>query len=117
MNNIKEFQFPCEFVTKTSVKMGVARHTPVALGFLGRVRTFGSKVFTRNRNTVEFGSIRVFFDYRLRVLSTTCQMGNKVATFTEEQLEDYQDCTFFTRKEILRYIDVNLSRFRFPVHR
>ncbi|GFY69820.1 calcium and integrin-binding family member 3 [Trichonephila inaurata madagascariensis] len=28
-------------------------------------------------------------------------MGNKVATFTEEQLEDYQDCTFFTRKEIL----------------
>ncbi|XP_050481897.1 calcium and integrin-binding family member 3 isoform X1 [Bombus huntii] len=29
-------------------------------------------------------------------------MGNKVATFTEEQLEDYQDCTFFTRKEILR---------------
>lgn len=30
-------------------------------------------------------------------------MGNKVSTFTEEQLEDYQDCTFFTRKEILRY--------------
>ncbi|KAJ8678813.1 hypothetical protein QAD02_014600 [Eretmocerus hayati] len=29
-------------------------------------------------------------------------MGNKVATFTEEQLEDYQDCTYFTRKEILR---------------
>ncbi|XP_063995615.1 calcium and integrin-binding family member 3 isoform X2 [Diachasmimorpha longicaudata] len=29
-------------------------------------------------------------------------MGNKVATFSEEQLEDYQDCTFFTRKEILR---------------
>ncbi|XP_033211043.1 calcium and integrin-binding family member 3 [Belonocnema kinseyi] len=29
-------------------------------------------------------------------------MGNKVAIFTEEQLEDYQDCTFFTRKEILR---------------
>uniref|UniRef100_A0A023F3R6 Putative ca2+-binding kinase n=1 Tax=Triatoma infestans TaxID=30076 RepID=A0A023F3R6_TRIIF len=29
-------------------------------------------------------------------------MGNKVDTFTEEQLEDYQDCTFFTRKEILR---------------
>ncbi|XP_076668238.1 calcium and integrin-binding family member 2 isoform X2 [Andrena cerasifolii] len=29
-------------------------------------------------------------------------MGNKIATFTEEQLEDYQDCTFFTRKEILR---------------
>lgn len=31
-------------------------------------------------------------------------MGNKVATFTEEQLEDYQDCTFFTRKEILRFV-------------
>ncbi|XP_046990552.1 calcium and integrin-binding family member 2 [Schistocerca americana] len=29
-------------------------------------------------------------------------MGNKVVTFTEEQFEDYQDCTFFTRKEILR---------------
>lgn len=32
-----------------------------------------------------------------------CQtMGNKVVTFTDQQLEDYQDCTFFTRKEILR---------------
>ncbi|XP_076309314.1 calcium and integrin-binding family member 2-like [Tachypleus tridentatus] len=29
-------------------------------------------------------------------------MGNKVVTFTEEQLDDYQDCTFFTGKEILR---------------
>ncbi|XP_055540028.1 calcium and integrin-binding family member 3 [Wyeomyia smithii] len=29
-------------------------------------------------------------------------MGNKVVTFTDQQLEDYQDCTFFTRKEILR---------------
>ncbi|KAL3201563.1 hypothetical protein MRX96_012596 [Rhipicephalus microplus] len=29
-------------------------------------------------------------------------MGNKVVTFTDEQLEDYQDCTYFTRKEILR---------------
>ncbi|KAK7868749.1 hypothetical protein R5R35_002546 [Gryllus longicercus] len=29
-------------------------------------------------------------------------MGNKVVTFTEDQFEDYQDCTFFTRKEILR---------------
>ncbi|XP_043484171.1 calcium and integrin-binding family member 3-like [Leptopilina heterotoma] len=29
-------------------------------------------------------------------------MGNKVYTFTEEQLEDYQDSTYFTRKEILR---------------
>ncbi|XP_045156241.2 calcium and integrin-binding family member 2-like [Mercenaria mercenaria] len=29
-------------------------------------------------------------------------MGNKLTAFTEEQLEAYQDCTFFTRKEILR---------------
>ncbi|KZS03067.1 Protein CIB2 [Daphnia magna] len=29
-------------------------------------------------------------------------MGNKVATFSEQQLEDYQDTTFFSRKEILR---------------
>ncbi|XP_062551780.1 calcium and integrin-binding family member 2 [Armigeres subalbatus] len=29
-------------------------------------------------------------------------MGNKVVTFTDQQLEDYQDCTFFTRKDILR---------------
>jgi hypothetical protein len=29
-------------------------------------------------------------------------MGNKIVTFSEEQLEDYQDCTYFTRKEILR---------------
>lgn len=29
-------------------------------------------------------------------------MGNKHCTFTEDQLEAYQDCTFFTRKEILR---------------
>lgn len=29
-------------------------------------------------------------------------MGNKVVTFSDQQLEDYQDCTFFTRKEILR---------------
>ncbi|XP_063928528.1 calcium and integrin-binding family member 2 isoform X2 [Zophobas morio] len=29
-------------------------------------------------------------------------MGNKLLTFTEQQLENYQDCTFFTRKEILR---------------
>ncbi|XP_015184839.1 PREDICTED: calcium and integrin-binding family member 3 [Polistes dominula] len=35
-------------------------------------------------------------------------MGNKVATFSEDQLEDYQDCTFFTRKEILRIF----KRFR-----
>ncbi|XP_044743638.1 calcium and integrin-binding family member 3 [Chrysoperla carnea] len=38
-------------------------------------------------------------------------MGNKLVTFTEEQLEKYQDCTYFTRKDILRafkrYRDVN----------
>ncbi|XP_054159408.1 calcium and integrin-binding family member 3-like [Oppia nitens] len=28
-------------------------------------------------------------------------MGNKVTTFTDQQLENYQDCTYFTRKEIL----------------
>ncbi|RZC42056.1 EF-hand 7 domain containing protein [Asbolus verrucosus] len=29
-------------------------------------------------------------------------MGNKLVTFSEQQLDNYQDCTFFTRKEILR---------------
>lgn len=29
-------------------------------------------------------------------------MGNEVSPFTQEQLEEYQDCTFFTSKEILR---------------
>ncbi|OQR67001.1 calcium and integrin-binding family member 3-like [Tropilaelaps mercedesae] len=29
-------------------------------------------------------------------------MGNKVPKLTDEQLEDLQDCTYFTRKEILR---------------
>ncbi|XP_069780308.1 calcium and integrin-binding family member 2-like isoform X2 [Narcine bancroftii] len=29
-------------------------------------------------------------------------MGNRQNTFTEEQLDEYQDCTVFTRKEILR---------------
>lgn len=29
-------------------------------------------------------------------------MGNKQSVFTDEQLNSYQDCTFFTRKEILR---------------
>ncbi|XP_065166076.1 calcium and integrin-binding family member 2 [Atheta coriaria] len=29
-------------------------------------------------------------------------MGNKLVTFTEQQLVNYQDCSFFTRKEILR---------------
>ncbi|XP_075469120.1 calcium and integrin-binding family member 3-like isoform X3 [Ascaphus truei] len=29
-------------------------------------------------------------------------MGNKQTIFTAEQLDTYQDCTFFTRKEILR---------------
>ncbi|KAJ8926818.1 hypothetical protein NQ314_020666 [Rhamnusium bicolor] len=35
-------------------------------------------------------------------------MGNKLVTFTDQQLENYQDCTFFTRKEILRVF----KRFR-----
>ncbi|CAN9506570.1 unnamed protein product [Ophioblennius macclurei] len=29
-------------------------------------------------------------------------MGHKQSSFSEEQLEAFQDCTFFTRKEILR---------------
>ncbi|XP_012674185.1 calcium and integrin-binding family member 2 isoform X2 [Clupea harengus] len=29
-------------------------------------------------------------------------MGNKQTIFTDEQLDAYQDCTYFTRKEILR---------------
>ncbi|XP_066158839.1 calcium and integrin-binding family member 2 isoform X1 [Euwallacea fornicatus] len=29
-------------------------------------------------------------------------MGNKLITFTDQQIVNYQDCTFFTRKEILR---------------
>lgn len=28
-------------------------------------------------------------------------MGNRESVFTQEQLEEYQDCTFFTKKEIL----------------
>ncbi|XP_067054586.1 calcium and integrin-binding family member 2-like [Acropora muricata] len=38
-------------------------------------------------------------------------MGNKQAAFTENQLEDYQDCTYFNRADILRihkrYRDLN----------
>ncbi|KAF2986622.1 hypothetical protein EK904_014624, partial [Melospiza melodia maxima] len=34
------------------------------------------------------------------------KMGNKQTIFTQEQLDAYQDCTFFTRKEILRYRDL-----------
>lgn len=40
-------------------------------------------------------------------------MGNKATTFSDSQLENYQDCTYFTRKEILtvfnrfRDLDVN----------
>ncbi|KAK3097113.1 hypothetical protein FSP39_006498 [Pinctada imbricata] len=29
-------------------------------------------------------------------------MGNKVGIFSDEQMDAYQDCTFFTKKEILR---------------
>ncbi|CAB1326742.1 unnamed protein product [Coregonus sp. 'balchen'] len=32
-------------------------------------------------------------------------MGNKQTIFTAQQLDAYQDCTFFTRKEILRLFD------------
>eukprot|EP00064_Thunnus_orientalis_P000351 superscaffoldBa00000018_g351 len=35
-------------------------------------------------------------------------MGNKQTIFTDEQLDAYQDCTFFTRKEILREITFTL---------
>lgn len=35
-------------------------------------------------------------------------MGNKVVTFTDSQLEAYQDCTVFTRQDILRVF----KRFR-----
>lgn len=28
-------------------------------------------------------------------------MGNKITTFTDQQLECFQDCTYFTRKEII----------------
>jgi len=35
-------------------------------------------------------------------------MGNKQASFSAEQIEQYQDCTFFTKKEIIRLH----SRFR-----
>ena len=28
-------------------------------------------------------------------------MGNSTSVFSNEQLEEYQDCTFFTKKEIL----------------
>ncbi|XP_076004854.1 calcium and integrin-binding family member 3 isoform X1 [Genypterus blacodes] len=32
-------------------------------------------------------------------------MGNKQTIFTAQQLDTYQDCTYFTRKEILRLFD------------
>ena len=30
------------------------------------------------------------------------KMGNKIITFSHEQLDHYQDCTFFNKKEILK---------------
>ncbi|KAI2575404.1 CIB2 isoform 7, partial [Pan troglodytes] len=30
-------------------------------------------------------------------------MGNKQTIFTEEQLDNYQDCTFFNKKDILKW--------------
>ncbi|XP_045481822.1 calcium and integrin-binding family member 2 [Harmonia axyridis] len=32
-------------------------------------------------------------------------MGNKIVTFSEQQLHNYQDCTFFNEKEILRVFE------------
>jgi len=29
-------------------------------------------------------------------------MGNQQASFSAEQIEQYQDCTFFTKKEIIK---------------
>ena len=29
-------------------------------------------------------------------------MGNQQASFSNEQIEQYQDCTFFTKKEIIK---------------
>ena len=56
------------------------------------------KVSKRGDREIPFLYI-VYISYRKGV-----RMGNKVATFSEEQLEDYQDCTYFTRKEILRWV-------------
>ncbi|XP_039371401.1 calcium and integrin-binding family member 3 isoform X1 [Mauremys mutica] len=39
-------------------------------------------------------------------------MGNKQTIFTPEQLDAYQDCTFFTRKEILRGKGLLISKAR-----
>ena len=41
-------------------------------------------------------------------ISNFQKMGNKQASFSAEQIEQYQDCTFFTKKEIMRLH----SRFR-----
>jgi hypothetical protein len=30
------------------------------------------------------------------------EMGNQIITFTHDQLDHYQDCTFFNKKEILK---------------
>ncbi|XP_003741862.1 calcium and integrin-binding family member 3 [Galendromus occidentalis] len=38
---------------------------------------------------------------KLQCHSVSRKMGNKVPRLSDEQLEDLQDCTFFTRKEIL----------------
>ena len=39
---------------------------------------------------------------------TLREMGNQQASFSNEQIEQYQDCTFFTKKEIIKLH----SRFR-----
>ncbi|KAI2575405.1 CIB2 isoform 4 [Pan troglodytes] len=42
-------------------------------------------------------------------------MGNKQTIFTEEQLDNYQDCTFFNKKDILKRIPSKKGSWRrFP---
>ncbi|KAL0601677.1 Calcium and integrin-binding family member 2 [Plecturocebus cupreus] len=41
-------------------------------------------------------------------------MGNKQTIFTEEQLDNYQDCTFFNKTDILK-IHLGRARWLMPV--
>ncbi|KAM6350662.1 LOW QUALITY PROTEIN: long-chain-fatty-acid--CoA ligase ACSBG1 [Alca torda] len=52
--------------------------------------------------TMKLKRLTVLEKYRNEVDSFYEEMGNKQTIFTDEQLDAYQDCTFFTRKEILR---------------
>ncbi|ELK19122.1 Calcium and integrin-binding family member 3 [Pteropus alecto] len=47
-------------------------------------------------------ALRRLGGFRNLFLAVAFTMGNKQTVFTHEQLEAYQDCTFFTRKEIMR---------------